>query len=281
MADHGPLDVEAFKRDIELELQQTESLLGQTVSTQTISSGDGMYFPIIAKNSGMNERSGDGEFPFDNPVHSRVKVELVEKAVKDQILYKDLQTSQVNAKEAAIKSQMAAVETEFDNAIMTALDATTETFSLAGSAVTAADVRGILAKLYGNYVSPSSPVYGVVSPAWFQQMMGFKEVASFDFNGNKLLTKAQQSFNWMGVTWIMHPSVPGVGTSSAKCFVYSSACVGHAAAANTRGTNVEHDGANLRYTVTSWLYHGAKVIQNGGVIEITHNDTTAQTAMAA
>ena len=83
------------------------------------------------------------------------------------------------------------------------------------------------------------------------------------------------AFRFLGAQHIMHPKVPGVGTATAKNFVYHKNAIGHAidnAGIKTDiGYNGEHDYSYARHTV----YHGAKVLQNSGIIEVTTDDTAA------
>jgi len=81
--------------------------------------------------------------------------------------------------------------------------------------------------------------------------------------------------DWNGVKWCRHPNLPGVGTSAASCFVYHKSSVGHGlnmGEMTTKvGQNEEHDYSWARTSA----YQGAKALQVGGIVKMTHNDTTA------
>lgn len=275
MSDFNIIAAEQFRNEIQLELQQDTSVLRETTTKETVTQGDGAYFPVIGKSSGLSERAGDGEFPFDNPTHTRVKVSIVEKAVKDQIKNSDLQEGQVDAREAVVKSQVAAVNREFDNAIITALDATTTTFSLTSNLLSSGGALGAVTKLYENKVPNDGGSFGILTPKAWARMINSDRVGNLDWVTTPLVPNGPQMFRWLNVTWMMHPNLPGVGTSGAKIFLYHKSCVGHACAPEERKTTVTPDEPNRRWMVTSSLYHGAKIIQTEGVIEMTHDDTAA------
>lgn len=272
------LNEAAYRRKAEMALQKNMALLRQTVTTETIVSGGSVYFPVIAKAADLQARAGDGELAFNNAVHTRVQVSLTFKGLKDQLLAEDLQESQTDAVDASVKSLVASKNRSFDGAITTALDATTTVPTALSAALTNANVRTFLTQLRAAHVPNDGQIYWLLTPNAWGQMMGFEEVTSFDYSERKLLTDAPDSFRYMGCTFILHPELPGVGTSSAKMFLYHKSCIGHAAPPKMEQVTVTPEEENRRWIPAVSLYHGAAIIQNAGVIEIGYDDTVAQAA---
>jgi hypothetical protein len=115
----------------------------------------------------------------------------------------------------------------------------------------------------------------VWSPKTYARILTFAQATSIDYVNAKPLVEGPQPFRFLGAQHIMHPKVPGVGTATAKCYVYHKSAIGHAidtAGIKTDiGFNGEHDYSYARHSV----YHGAKILQNSGVIEVTVDDTAA------
>lgn len=276
----GILDVDAFKREIVHVFQNTEATLRAHVNTTYIERGDGIYFPLIGSTNGMQERSGDGDLAFSSRTNSRVQVTITFKALKDQIIKEDIQKSQVDPRGAVVQSQMFARNREFDSAVLTALDLTTESHTLVnGSYITWADIRSMRAKLRRNNV-PTGGVIFVLSPDAFSQIMNIEELTSGDYCSDKRLENSQAVYNALGMTFIEHTSLSGVGTTACKCFAYNKMAVGHCmpGAVSAESVDIDWDGSNKRWTITTDLYHGAKIIQDEGVIEFSHDDTADQSA---
>lgn len=266
------LNVEAFRDKIEHALQKTMPVSRRTVTTQGLPKGDSVYFPVVGKSGGMHERAGDGEFPWNTSVNSRVKCSLVLKAVKDQLTREDVQASQVDAQNAVIQSQKYDVAREFDSAITTAMDGTTTTDSTS-SKVTLDFILDQISDLIAANVPNDGQIFWQITPKFWAHMLQIEGVTSADFVESRLLPKAPNAFFYAGCNFIINTELPSVGTSSAKTFLYHKACVGHAVAETEQMTDIEWHGADKRWVISSDLYHGAVVIQNEGVREITYDDT--------
>ncbi len=274
----GILDVDDFRRDIQHVFQQTESVLRANVNNTVIATGTGTYFPLIGATSSMNERSGDGEIPFSTRTNSRVQVTLTPKYLKDQILMEDLQYSQVEPRTAVLQSQRMSRDREFDQTILTALDATTQSYTLKnGSYLTWADIRAMRAQLRRQNV-PTDGVIFLLSPDQFSQMMNIEELTSGDYSNDKRLANPMGVWNALGMTFIEHTELSGVGTSTAKCFAYNKMAVGHALPGGVAAEQIkiQEDGPNFRHLIATSLFHGAGIIQNEGVIEFSADDEAAQ-----
>ena len=70
---------------------------------------------------------------------------------------------------------------------------------------------------------------------------------------------------------IVHPELPGAGTSAEKCFLYHRNAIGHAA--NTAGLDsvVGYDQEQAYSYARASMDMGAKLLQNSGVCVINHD----------
>ena len=109
----------------------------------------------------------------------------------------------------------------------------------------------------------------------FQQMMKVNQFSSGDWVTDKPFMKITQWREWNSVKWAMHPGLSGVGTSTAKCFVYHKWAAGHGLNKGNMvtkiGVNEEHDYSWARTS----SYQGAQLLRAAGVIRMKHNDTAS------
>ncbi len=133
-----------------------------------------------------------------------------------------------------------------------------------------------VATLDAHFVPRDGERYGLLTPMAWQQMMKVKEFTSKDWVAEDLpYMKTTEWRMWNSVKWACHPGLTGVGTATAKCFVYHKYAVGHGL---NKGTMVTKVGANEEHDY-SWArtsaYQGAKKLRDLGIVRIKHNDTAS------
>lgn len=193
------------------------------------------------------------------------------------------------------KTGVFALGRQIDSQILTELDTTTQTVVTVTVTSSAAIRNGLLEmveNLHENNVKNDGQLFGIISPRLWSQAMTVEEFASADY-----VTASGQSFvsgiaigpqfkSWLGVKWFTHNDVPGVRTSTCKSFVFHKDAIGYATGAyagNVAGTDSEQamsaditwHGDRAAYWVMHSMSGGAKLIDDTGVIEGNHNDTTA------
>jgi hypothetical protein len=79
------------------------------------------------------------------------------------------------------------------------------------------------------------------------------------------------AYRWAGVNFIVHPNLPGKGTSAEKCYLYHKSAIGHAV--NTAGIQspVGYDEEQDYSWARCSVYMGSKLLQNAGVFVMNHN----------
>lgn len=258
--------------------EQRQSYLRDSVTTEAMVKGNSAIFLVTGKADTMKERGVDGLIPAANETDSQVTITLKEMHHRATVTGFDIFTGQSDRRRIMQERGMKAANKEIDDVILTALDATTTAYN-SGSAVTLTygKLVDILSELYENEVDNDGMITCVWSPKTYARILTFAQATSIDYVNQKPLVDGPQPFRFLGAMHIMHPRVPGVGTSTAKNFVYHKAAVGHAidnAGIKTDiGFNGEHDYSYARHTV----FHGSRILQNSGVIEVTTDDTAAFT----
>jgi hypothetical protein len=255
-----------------------QSYLRDAVTTESMVKGNNAIFLVTGRSDTMKERGVDGLIPAANELDSQITINLKEMHHRATVTGWDIFTGQGDRRRILQERGMKAANKEIDDTILTALDATTTTYN-SGSAVTLTYGRlvDILSELYEAEVDNDGQICCVWSPKQFARILTFAQATSIDYVNQKPLVDGPQPFRFLGAMHLMHPRVPGAGGATAKGFVFHKAAIGHAidtAGIKTDiGFNGEHDYSYARHS----LFHGAKILQNSGVIEVVNDDTAAIT----
>jgi hypothetical protein len=79
------------------------------------------------------------------------------------------------------------------------------------------------------------------------------------------------SYRWDNMLIVVHPNLPGVGTSAEKCFMYHKNAIGHAADVKGMETPVGYDEEQAYSFARASMNMGAKLLQNSGVVVFNHD----------
>lgn len=172
--------------------------------------------------------------------------------------------------------QMASVNVlnrNIDSIIISQLDTATTTTGTA----TAANIPMIVhaRTILGNNAVPlfeEDNMFAVISPGFEGYLMQATEFASADYVEVKPFAgPAKQMRRWMGVNWMVHPSLTGKATSSEKCYMYHKSAVGHAANSNDMDVKVDYDPKQDLSWSRASLFHGAILLQQTGIVQMLHD----------
>lgn len=171
------------------------------------------------------------------------------------------------------KASVDVLNRDIDQVIIDELDTATLT---TGSAVTANLNLVVKAKvILGNNEVPTveeDNMFAVISPAFEGYLMSVTEFTSADYVEIKpFVGPAKRMRRWYGLNWIVHPNLPGVGTSSESCFMYHKNAIGHAANSKEMSVLVDYDGKQDLSWSRASLFHGAKKLQNSGIVKMVHD----------
>ncbi len=172
---------------------------------------------------------------------------------------------------------MGVINRKIDNQIITVLNTGTVN---TGSAITASLKLVLKSKaILGVAKVPNDGQITVLAtPAFMAYMLQVKEFASADYVTKKPLDTGDTGwkdapgyYSFMGMKFIEHPDLPGVGTNAEKCFMYHATALGHAAPSDLiqtfAGYDERHDYSWARCTA----YMGAKLLQNSGIVVMNHD----------
>jgi hypothetical protein len=185
--------------------------------------------------------------------------------------------SQGNQREIMQMTTMAVINRKIDSDIITTLN--TGTLDT-GAAATASLAMALRSKtiLGNNGVPFDGQICGLITPAYEAYLLMTKEFASADYVGKKPMDNADTAwadkpgyYRWLGVNWVVHPNLPGVGTNAEKCFMFHKSSIGHAANKEGLQSPVGYDEEQDYSWARASIDMGAVLLQNSGVVVMNHD----------
>lgn len=258
--------------------EQRQSLVRQSVTTEAVIKGNQATF-LVADSGGAETttRGVNGLIPARADNLSQPTAVLTEQHDLVRKTGFNVFASQGNQREIMQMTSMAVINRRVDSEIMSELvNATQDT----GAAQTASMALALYAKtILGNAKVPfDGNVWSLISPAFEAYMLQVKEFASADYVTVKPIGAADTAwkdqvgfYRWLGVNWIVHPSVPGVGTANEKCFMYHSSAIGHAMDVAGIKSPIGYDEEQDYSWARCSAFMGPKLLQNSGVAVMYHD----------
>lgn len=267
-----------YRQEFVAGFEQRQSLLRESVTTESVIKGNQATFLVADSGSATAVTRGvNGLIPARADNLTQTTATLAE--WHDLVRKTDFNVfaSQGNQRAIMQQTSMGVVNRKIDSDILTCLATGTIT---TGAAATASLSLVMKAKTkLGNAGVPwDSNITAVISPAFEAYLMQIKEFASREYV-NGLPTEGADPawkdrptmYRWLGVNWIVHPNVSGVGTSSESCFMYHKSAIGHAI--NTAGLQslVGYDEEQGYSWARTTVDMGSALLQNSGVVEMVHD----------
>ena len=259
--------------------EQHQSLLRDSVTTEAVIKGNQATF-LVADSGGATAvtRGVNGLIPARADNLTQTTATLVE--WHDLVRKTDFNVfaSQGNQRAIMQQTSMSVVNRKMDSDILTTL--ATGTITLTAATASLDFVMKAKTKLGNAGVPWDNNIWAVISPAFDAYLSQTKEFASREYV-NRLPTEGADLawrdkplvYYWMGVNWIVHPNVSGVGTAAELCFMYHKTAIGHAV--NTAGLQAEvgYVGEHAYSWARTSIDMGSALLQNTGVVEMTHIGT--------
>lgn len=264
-----------YRKEFIKGFEKRQSLVRRTTTTETEINGKEAVF-LVADSGGASAvtRGVNGDIPTRPDNLNQFTTTLKEWHDVPERTNFNLFASQGDGRRIMQETCMAVINRKIDKDIHAALDAATVNWGSAANA-TLTLITKAKTKL-GNAFALEEEPFALITPAFHGHMMGFNQFTSADYINLKPFENVSKSmaFNWYGVNWIVDADLDGTGTSSAKCFMYARAAIGHAMDTESIQTFVGYDDKNDKSWARCSTYMGSKLLQNSGVVEMTHDDST-------
>ncbi|MDE2440027.1 MAG: hypothetical protein KGP14_03305 [Betaproteobacteria bacterium] len=165
-----------------------------------------------------------------------------------------------------------------DNKILTAIATGTQTINSTAAVMTKQLVNRGLTKLFNGNVQNDNNVFGLLTPAAWSHLSDIPDFASSDYVGTMpnvdgMPTGGVLMKNWLGVNWMVHTGLSGLGTSSGVCYAFHKSAVGWAYAKNETEALAGYNEEQAYSWARTSIYDGALLLQNSGVVIWNHDDS--------
>ena len=265
-----------YAKEFVTAFEQKQSWLRGTVTTAGEVKGDNYVFIIEGVADAAVTRGANGNIPYAADNQSSATCAMAEYHHLARKNNFNIYSSSVPQRLSMQRRGIVSINYKTDQLILAKLANTT--YATNGGSAVAGMTLGVLleacAILDANKVPDDGERYGLLTPMAWAWAMKLNQFTSKDWISDLPYMRATQWREWNGVKWARHPNLPGVGTSSASCYVYHKAAVGHGMNMGEMvtkvGVNEEQDYSWARTSA----YQGAKELQIGGIVKMLHNDTT-------
>lgn len=266
--------VTIYREEYVAAFEQDFSLLRATCTTHAQIKGNSAVF-LVSGSGGATAvtRGVNGHIPYGDVSNTQNTCTLLEKHGPFAQTGFNIFATQGDQKAIMQKASRSVLNRDIDQVVIDQLDTATQT---TGTSATAsinmvAKSKAILGNAEVDLTDEES-LFAVISPAFEAYLMQTKEFSSADYVDVKTFSgKTKRMRRWFGVNWMCHPNLTGNGTSTEKCYMYHRNAIGHAANMKEMEVAVGYDDMQAISWTRASLFHGAKLLQNTGIVQMKHD----------
>jgi hypothetical protein len=264
-----------YRQEMIAGFEKRQSLVRRTTVTEADINGNAAVF-LVGDSGGASAvtRGVDGDIPTRPDNLNQYTANLQEWHDVPERTRFNIYSSQGDGRRLMQQTCMSVINRKIDEDIHTALTAATGSWGTAAVA-TLTLVTTAKTKLANAFADMDAPLFALITPAFHGYLMGLNEFTSADYvsrPGFDGMPK-DKAFSWYGVNWIVDPLLPGVGSASSTCFMYSQNAIGHACDTENLNTSVGYDSKNDKSWARCSTFMGSKLLQDAGVIKMLHDDS--------
>lgn len=269
-----------YRREFIGAFNTSVTFLKDRATPESMDMGRSAVFDITAVGGRMQTRSIDGRIPRTTVSDTQVTCTLAEHVKKFEVTDFEAFTSQSDERAKMNHRIMETVNQELDYNILTELANASTSFSATAAPITLDVATRVIATLAANQV-PINPndVTFVVSPFLEAKLQNIQGYASQDYVSAKPLETGGNQFQnqvmmkrWLNVSWIVHPNLPNVNTSSCACYIWHRRALGVAAPSSQIRYSAGYDDQDHYHFASATLKAGTKILQQTGILKFLHND---------
>ena len=273
--------VTQFRKETVAAFRQERSLLSLTATKEFMTKGLTATF-LVAGNTTNDiavTRGQNGDIPYGSPSNTQVSATLVEYHVPEALTGFDIFASQGEQTVEMRRDVVAGINRKMDLVILAELANATQDLA-SGGTLDISTIAIAKAKLGQNHV-PTEEVdnmFGILSPGAYGYLEQTAEFTSGDYVEMKPYNgPVRKFFRWAGVNWITSSLVDGLGTSAEYLYIFHRRALGFAVNAGEEMIDADFNREQQRSWALASVYMAAKILQNTGIIKITHDSSAIAT----
>jgi hypothetical protein len=259
--------------------EQRQSLLRGTVTTEAVIKGNTAVFLVADSGAATATTRGVNGLIIaraDNLTQNSCTLSEWHDLVRKTNF--NIFASQGDQRAIMQKTTMTVINRKIDSQIITELNTGTNDSGATKTASYNLVVRGQV--VLGNAGVPwDNWITLLCTPAFLGYLKQSKEFASAEYVGTTPIGDGAAPnwrdqptmYRWDNMAVIVHPNLPGVGTTAEKCFLYHRDAIGHAADTGGMETPVGYNEEQGYSFARASMNMGAKLLQNSGVFVFNHD----------
>jgi hypothetical protein len=265
-----------YRKEFIAGFEKRQSLVRKTVTTETEVNGNEAVF-LVADSGGATAvtRGVNGDIPTRPDNLNQYTATLKDWHDVPERTNFNIFASQGDGRRIMQETSMAVINRKIDTDIHDALSAATVTQTMTQSTKIAFLSSLInLRVTLGNANASQDELFALITPAFHGNMMQLDAFTSADYVNLKPFENVSKdaAFRWHGINWIVDTGLSGLGATS-TCYAYAKTAIGHGCDMERISTHVGYDEKNDKSWARCTAYMGSKLLQNSGIIKISHDDT--------
>ncbi len=262
--------IAAFERD--------GSSLKSTVTTEAMIKGRIATFMTAQTSRESVTRGANGLIPATADNLTQSTVTLTEAHDLPQKTGYNIFAGQSDQRAIMQSQSRKVINRHIDDIILAAIAGGSVVINAVASIMTKQLVNRGITRLYQANVQNDGNVYGLLTPASWAHLSDVPDFASADYVGTKPMVEGapqggREMKRWLGVTWMVHTGLSGIGTSAAKNYIFHRDAVGYAYDKSDVQALADYNSEQDYSWARTSIYDGALLIQNSGVVVFNHDDS--------
>jgi hypothetical protein len=263
-----------FNKDLFLTYRQAGSKLRGLVRTDGQVVGSSVNFYKLGTLAATT-KARNGDIPAQNPDHSKVTATMADYYIGLYVDQLDLTKLEVDLRGGYVTAGASAFGIKTDQIIIDAMSTgATVNFGAYTGNLTRNNALTAVQYLNERFVPDDGKRFAIISAAAWSHLMSIDQFVRSDYVGPDLPFKQMgiEARTWLGVHWMTSQYLPGVGTSTAKYYMFHQSAIGH-------GINADVS-SQWQWKNEKWAWHmagamsmGSTVIDPNGIVEMRFNDT--------
>lgn len=269
-----------YRQEFIQAFEQHQSLLRETVTTEAVIKGQQAVFLVAGSGAATAVTRGiNGRIPARADSNTQNTCTLTEWHDLVRKTGFNVFASQGSQRSVMQMTTMAVLNRQIDTLIINELNTGTIAIGAAGTIPNVSLFQNGRVKLSNASIPWDSNITLLVQPSFLAYLEQATEFANAQYVDVRPYAGAENpswkdkpmAYRWRNCLIVEHPNLPGKGTSSEKSFLYHKSAIGHAmdtaGMQSPVGVDLEQDYSWARASA----FMGAKMLQNTGVIVITHD----------
>lgn len=264
-----------YREEFVAQFEQKVSYFRAAGTNDVVIQGQTAVF-LVAGTGGRQAvtRGVNGMIPSSSDSLAQTSIALQEWHDKPRRTKFNIFASQGNGRQILQAGTVKVLNRKVDDLMISALNTGTLTTGAVGVPANLAlfsKAQGIL----GNSdvdVDEEDNMFCSITPAARNYLNQIKEFASADYVDVKTLDGAFVKMKrWMGLNWFVSNRLPGRTTSTETCFMFHRSALGWAINSGDMEVDADYNREESYYWARASAFMGAGLLQNVGVVKITHD----------